>query len=187
MIHGLHTTACLTRARTFLGLPSTYVLGAGGRDPMTPTPFTWRDGRRGADCIGFALWCRGIDRYQPGKFSYYDGWMNTDSILEDARHKVGGGHWRLLDRPTPGCLVIYPSLYRKGKITRMGHVGVVTAVPAEWRPRSLCTAKEWLAQMKLVEVIDCAGAIWRKLRGRAIARRDASIWAKDGHFVDVVL
>jgi hypothetical protein len=141
---------------------------------------------RGADCVGFALWCLGLDRYQPGVFNHYDGWMNTDSILDDAEHGVGGDHWEFLERPRLGCLVIYPSIRKDGRMKRMGHVGVVVGVPAEWRARSICTAHEWAAQMKLARVIDCAGALARKLRGRAIAQRDASIWAADGRFVDLV-
>lgn len=182
----LSTVARCTRARALLGLPATYVLGGGGREPNAATPFTSHNGKRGADCIGFALWCLGLDRYQPKVFNHYDGWMNTDSILDDAEHGAGGDHWELLERPRPGCLVVYRSKYANGKRVLMGHVAVVVEVPAEWRPRILCTAREWVEQMKLVRVIDCAGALSRRLRGQAIAERDASIWAADGRFVDLV-
>ena len=173
----------LTRARTFLSLTSTYVLGGGGRDPHAPTPFTWHNGERGADCIGFAMWCLGLDRFQPKEFRYYAGWMNTDSILDDAHTGCAGGHWEVVNRPVPGDLVIYHSLRRAGRMTRMGHVGVITAVPAEWQPRNICSEADWFDQMKRVTVVDCAGALARRLRKRAIGERPATIWAKDGNFV----
>ena len=63
---------------------TTYILGAGGRDPKASTPLTKRNGAVGSDCVGFTSWALGHDRFQPESFPYYDGWINTDSLIMDA-------------------------------------------------------------------------------------------------------
>jgi len=57
-----------------------YRLGRGGRDPLAPTPF---DAAGESDCSGYAAWCLGLDRYQPGEIT--GGWISTDAIVRDAR------------------------------------------------------------------------------------------------------
>jgi hypothetical protein len=164
-----------------------YILGEGGRNPLNLSPFTPNEnGKLGSDCIGFVLWCLGIDRYQPKRFTYYSGWMNTDSIIADAKTGVGGGLWKILTRPEPGCLVIFPSLWKNGKMTRMGHVGLVVEVPAEWPENFL----KWYPDartglLKLVKVIDCNASLKRKLSGKAIGQiTAATLWNKpDAVFV----
>lgn len=106
----------------------------GGKDPTAADPFD-RWSRPGstfvnvtADCIGGAAWCGGFDRYQPERFAHiYEGWINTDSMLEDAR-----GPARCfveLPRPTPGCFIVCAS-HTPGH--EVGHIGTVVEVPLEW-------------------------------------------------------
>jgi hypothetical protein len=157
-----------------------YILGEGGRNPANLNPFTPNaKGVLGSDCVGFVLWCLGIDRYQPKLFTYYDGWMNTDSIIEDAKTGVGGGLWKLLDRPEPGCLVVFPSLRKGGKMIRMGHVGLVVEVPAEWPIGKTWNMFERREMLKLVKVVDCNASLKRKLAGKAIGQITAAdLWDK---------
>lgn len=187
MIRALPVYRRLNRARDCVALGAKYVLGAGGRRPHAVLPFTERNGKYGADCIGFTLWALGVDRYQPGTFTHYDGWMNTDSIIQDCQTQVGGGHWQFLTRPTPGCLVVYSSIWKDGKMTLMGHIGMVTKTPMEWAPKNACSPKEWGQQMRATQVADCAGSLARRLIGKAIGSRTAELWAPRGYFVDLVL
>lgn len=85
----------------------------GGKDPTAPDPFDrWtfqdHDGNdhtaATADCIGGALWNTGADRYQPVRFPYYDGWINTDSMLDDVFGKRQC--FVPLDYPEPGCFAV---------------------------------------------------------------------------------
>ncbi len=116
----------------------------GGKDPTAIDPFDrWSNDapplyarpdftvpflNRTADCIGGMVWCGMFDRYQPKRFSHlYDGWINTDSMLMDARGPKKC--FRLLDRPEPGCFVVFASGDGGHSI---GHIGGITDVPAEW-------------------------------------------------------
>lgn len=85
-----------------------------------------------SDCVGFALWVCGVDRYQKATFPFWGGWMNTNSLVAalDADHP-----WvSELVAPLAGCLVVYPSYTKPlGKdpatgrrVLRrvMGHIGV---------------------------------------------------------------
>ncbi len=103
-----------------------YELGEGGRNPANPNCAT--SGRRhsiASDCIGFAAWCSGIDRYQPARFRTYGGWINTDSAIIDARGP--GDAFTEVPRwdAVPGDWVVYPSRFRG---LQKGHVGVVARV-----------------------------------------------------------
>lgn len=116
--------AMFHRAQVSLSLPITYVWGAGGRDPRAHTPVTTRSDysppATGSDCVGLAMWISMLDRFNP-TFPIYGGWMNTDSIAEEARTK---GHWyRVTHAPEPGDLVLFTSLYVKGKLVEAGHIG----------------------------------------------------------------
>lgn len=109
----------------------------GGKDPTAPDPFD-RWSKRGsrhvnitADCIGGAAWCGGFDRYQPVRFAHlYGGWINTDSMLMDARGPAKC--FVDLGRPEPGCFVVCRSGTPGHAI---GHIGTVVSVPAEWDPQ----------------------------------------------------
>lgn len=109
----------------------------GGKDPSADDPFDrWSAPghtfvNRTADCIGGASWCGGFDRYQPDRFSLYDGWINTDSMLAEA--KGVAQCFELLSAPVPGCFVVA----RTGApgFNACGHIGTVYAAPPAdlWR------------------------------------------------------
>jgi hypothetical protein len=149
----------VARARRIAAKPSTYVLGAGGRDPQASTPFTKRNGVLGSDCVGFTSWCLGHDRFQPETFDLYDGWINTDSLMADAR---GARQWyREVDVPAPGDVVVFPSLHAGGKRIRIGHIALVVEVPGDM-PVGVWTREDRRAWLSRVKVIDCAGAAARR-------------------------
>lgn len=111
----------------------------GGKDPTAADPFDrWpfkgADGEtheaRTADCIGGAAWAGGFDRYQPDRFKLrgWDGWINTDSMLEDAR-----GHatcFALLPAPVRGCFLVAPT--GSPGFERCGHITTIHTVPADF-------------------------------------------------------
>lgn len=106
----------------------------GGKDPTAIDPFDrWtKDGgttiNRTADCIGGMVWCGGFDRYQPKRFDHlYDGWINTDSMLMDARGPAKC--FRLLKQPELGCFVVFASGSGGHAI---GHIGGVISAPDVW-------------------------------------------------------
>ena len=111
----------------------------GGKNPQAPNHGTvWyqigtngkKQRRLTSDCVGGMAWCCGFDRYQPDRFSHiYGGWINTDSMLIDARGPAKC--FQLLDRPEPGCLIVFGSGTGKHKV---GHAGGIIEVPAEWDP-----------------------------------------------------
>lgn len=125
----------------------------GGKDPSAPDPFDrWpfqdKDGNWltaiTADCIGGASWIGGWDRYQPVRFAHiYGGWINTDSMLLDARGPAKC--FREMPRPEPGCYVVCASGSRGHAV---GHIGTVVSVPAEWDP----TVRECWAALGVVDV-----------------------------------
>src|SRR5690606_5027030 len=117
----------VARARQIAGTRITYKLGAGGRDPNAESPCTVRDGVLGCDCVGFTSWCLGHDRYQPKTFPLYDGWINTDSLMMDARGKQTW--YAEIARPEPGDVVVFPSITKNGVRERIGHIGLVVEVP----------------------------------------------------------
>jgi hypothetical protein len=167
------------RARRIAAKPSVYVLGAGGRDPLAETPFTVRDGRRGSDCVGFTSWCLGHDRYQPATFGLFSGWINTDSLMTDARGKQSW--YAQVAKPEPGDVVVFPSILVNGDRKRMGHIALVVSVPRDFPQDFSFTMpdtvrRRWLSK---VGVIDCAGSRIRKERGYAVAETTAAAsWDK---------
>ncbi len=138
----------------------------GGKDPTAIDPFDrWRKPGSTfvnvtADCIGGMAWCGGFDRYQTQRFAHlYDGWINTDSMVMDARGPKRC--FKLLNRPEPGCFVVFTSGSGGHKV---GHIGGITSVPAEWDPaRPEC----W----RELGVVDVASRI-----GRANARGNGLTW-----------
>lgn len=187
--------------------PTRYKLGAGGRNPSAPTPFTVRDGILGSDCIGFVLWCLGLDRYQPKAFPYYEGWINTDSAIMDAR-----GEQSIFEECEPelGCLVIFPSIHKDGRMVRMGHVGIVVGLPempwiatklkqgdkgplvkdlqqqlgilddGDFGPKTAKALKSYRSlYLRRVRVIDCNASLLRRLKSQAVGEGPASaMWDK---------
>lgn len=118
----------------------------GGADPNATSPWTITpDGKgvihKSCDCIGCALWARGLDRYQPTRFAHlYGGYINTDSLLMDAlgvRAVTGVGSdepARKLFSPASslrrGTWVVFPSRYVNGRrvATTWGHIMTIVNV-----------------------------------------------------------
>lgn len=187
--------AALERARR-PALRAVYILGAGRYDPAKPDaePFTsaptpearerirqrYGTDRRGVDCRAFTNYCYRLpaqrDGYNAG--GSVVGWINTDSMIEDAR-SASPDLFRIARAPFPGCLVVYPSIRRGelrteggytsdlGKRVRVGHVGLgLRYRGAEWDPaRSECWA--------LLDVIQ-AGSTGEP----AIRTIDGSLWGR---------
>lgn len=108
----------------------------GGKDPTAADPFDrWSNEgsqfvNRTGDCIGGASWCGGFDRYQPERFKLrgWDGWINTDSMLEDAL-----GHascFVLLAAPVRGCFLVAPT--GAPGFERCGHIMTIHTVPVDF-------------------------------------------------------
>jgi len=137
----------------------TYMLGTG--DYNTPI-----DGQY--DCAGFAInRCWHIKRHRPefnrGPWATIEDDINCNSAIEDAHHKQE--LFEPLTRPELGALLLYPTIYLKGHPPFIGHVGIVTAVPAEWDP----TVSRW-AELGIVQ---CHGPNGRK---PGIVATDGSVW-----------
>jgi hypothetical protein len=100
----------------------------GGDDPSAPHCADWSYGYRTltADCIGFALYCAGLSRFQPGYQGLNGSWLNTDSAIHDAEgpmtffRPVFGG-----ERVLPGDLLVSRSTYALGVRKSVGHIGVI--------------------------------------------------------------
>jgi len=58
----------------------------GGFAPGAAHCASWSYGERTptSDCIGFVLWCSGIDRLQPGYHGTRGEWLNCASLMDDA-------------------------------------------------------------------------------------------------------
>jgi hypothetical protein len=142
----------------------------GGADPNVGYPQDKQTG--GCDCIGFAAWCAGFDRYQPKKFPLYDGYINTDSMIEEAVQSKPGGHWfETLPNPEPGCFIVAASFWKKLPLPRrvIGHIGVVTDC-SEWATKGL----------KGIHVVHCSPSNVHRpgnVNGSAVWKTDGTVWA----------
>lgn len=163
----------LASARKLVGL-GLYILGTGGRAPNTSEPWTIKRilgiKRKGSDCIGFVLWCLGLDRFQP-TFPFYGGWINTDSAIADARH--AGVFFKLVKAADValGDLVVFPSINIDDDAARerIGHVGMIVEILPGYVP----------GRFDLLRVIHCAS----RPRGKpAVRESDATTWAGRDRF-----
>jgi hypothetical protein len=110
----------------------------GGKDPTAPDPFDrWPHGVGAdgkpftaitGDCVGGASWCGGFDRYQPVRFPLYDGWINTNSMLEDA---FGARRCFEPCDPQPGAFLVAPT--GAPGFEHCGHITTAWKVPADFR------------------------------------------------------
>lgn len=156
----------LARARSLVGT-GRYLVGAGGRDARARTPDSRVRGRRGCDDAGFLAWCFGYDRYQPG-FTHGWDWINADSMIIEA--ETARAWFRQLPEPELGAIAAYCSiaLERDSQRDRVGHAGLVAALPATWTTDDLT----WSA----MRIIHCAPSIQRR-HGYAIGETHAVAWA----------
>jgi uncharacterized protein YfaT (DUF1175 family) len=110
------------RAMSALAFDVDYRLGAGGRDPASPTP---ADDEGNCDCSGYVAWCLGISRRvrHPAYVRFNGGWLSTDGMVHDAL-SVGGILDQVPgdDRALPGDVVVY------GNGARIGHCGIIVRI-----------------------------------------------------------
>lgn len=147
----------IQRAVSVVGRPDPYVLGCGDYVPASPgaLPFTTNAHGTGCDCWGLAgSWCWKLPRHRPG---YNHGaWatvaddVNCDSAIEQSehRHELADILWESVDYPALGDLLVFPSIRGPdGRRIRIGHVGLVVGLCAEWDPA--------MPQYGLLEVVQC--------------------------------
>lgn len=163
--------------------PHIYDLGEGDYQPHSALPLTTSERKGGvlaSDCIGTVVHAMAIPRrrvgFNDGPWSVVEGYVNTDSSIQDAQHERD--LFELVrDRPQPGDLLCWPSIYegelvadpkkrrRRGQRVRIGHISIVVDVQAaEW---------DWSAPaFSLLNVVQC-GSRHRP----AIHRSTGAAWA----------
>jgi hypothetical protein len=158
----------------------------GGHDPQAPHPFAAHEGRAVCDCSGFAAWCVGWHRKRPGynagPGSKVSGYVNTDSLWQDAHGREGAAEAvqelvRPATNPLPGDLVVYPGRFAGPIRIGVGHIGILSSVPAGlplWSP----------AWWQAATVIHCSAG--NAKRGSAVAETSAAIWRRRGAVLEVV-
>lgn len=124
------------RARGMIGTLWPYILGGGNH--RGPTRVKLANGTMSApgyDCWGFA-WShcyeepRTVKGFNKGPWATVTDAINCDSAIECAENI--GKVFRVVDVARVGDLLVMPSIRDKaGKRIRIGHVWIVTAVPAE--------------------------------------------------------
>ncbi len=118
----------ITRARSQIGIQTTYRLGGGTRNV---TAQTCQDSFKTCDCSAFVRWVLGIPPHDddPAELlkGINGGWYNTDGMWWDARRLLGQGIFDECE-PAPGALVIYPARWVSQEATapQVGHVGIVS-------------------------------------------------------------
>ena len=157
------------------------------------------------DCIGFALWCSGISRHFTGTTyiqafpdtpSVTGGYINCSSLVEEAlgfrRRKgqpdyPGGRFFKIVERPVPGDLIVYPGSTVQTGNPEHGHIGVISYVPAE-APVLPLVIEDWITKDAPkkpagLRIIHCSSSNYKN-KGRAVFETDAVLWKNRGaHFV----
>lgn len=92
---------------------------------------------RACDCSAYVAWCLGVPR-SPSPLAGNSFW--TNGIWADVDRPGGQGQmFRLLDRPMPGALIVYPGRPDKDEV---GHVAIVSEVVGGQVSRILHCAPE---------------------------------------------
>ena len=113
---GISPEWLIKKARWAIGEATRYGLGEGGMDPEQLFPASERNA---CDCSGFICWVLGLSRKTDiGFYQKFGGWIYTDSIEADMLSNTG--IFELLQKPEPGCIVVY------GAGNKIGHVGIVS-------------------------------------------------------------
>lgn len=117
------------------------------------------------DCSGFVCWAWGIKRDRPGfnrgPWSTVSDDVNTDSIVQDATHKQE--LFTPVVLPAPGDLLVYPGAWQGGYRVLIGHVGLISSVPAGYTP----------GDYSRLQVVQCHGPNGANM----VVETDGSIWA----------
>lgn len=127
----------------------------GGKDPFAAHCADWSYGNRTptSDCIGLALWCSGLDRFQPRYVGTRGNWLNCASLLDDADGakvwcepidywQARPGDW-LLTRSHIGVIV------RPALSASFDHV-VVDCSPRHGRNTAIDTGGPWSGECRVV-------------------------------------
>lgn len=179
------------RARSMVDNGGQYILGTGDYRPNDneDLPWTFRNGKKGSDCAGFALcWAWKLQRHRPGfnvgPWASVSEDINCNSALEDGLHRQE----LFVTLPEgscvqPGDVLVYPTITVTvdGKRKRfIGHCGLVESVPVGF------TYGNWDG----LSIIQCHGPNYRspavvRTGGRTWVRHD-SLWGKLEHRTRVV-
>ncbi len=157
----------LAMADAAASAPHIYDLGEGDYQPRSSLPLTFSErngGKLASDCIGAIMHALAIPRrrvgFNDGPWSVVEGYVNTDSAIQDAQHERDLFEL-VTDRPRPGDLICWPSIYegelikepskrrRRGARLRIGHIAEVIDVSR---------ALEWDAahpSFDLLNVVQC--------------------------------
>jgi len=157
----------IQRAVKYVGR-GTYGLGKGGYSAKQPDyPFANINGIDMADCSAYAIqYAYKLPAHRPGfnvgPWATVADDINCDSAIEDGEHKRELFAAELA--PQLGDLLTFPSIRGPdGKRIRIGHVGIVVGLCAEWDPTA--------PQYGLLEVVQCQAS-----RKPAVIRGPGSGW-----------
>ena len=178
----------VSRALSLVG-KGTYVLGAGNYRPIvegkatkdtlpnssvpiidwpwTPREIKGRAIYDASDCWGYVAWCHKQDRHLPGynKGGSVVDWVNCDSAIEDARGKKQLWDLVTVGGPRPGDIVVYPSIRKLGVRIRIGHVGIIVAVPADYAGDLSTLTVVQCQSSSRPAVQQTNGALWQRRKG----------------------
>lgn len=156
----------LHRAKGCINAPVKYHLEYpnGGTDPDSPMPCDEHTGF--LDCSGFNAWVHGFDRYQPGVFRYWDGYINTDSKIAEA--EKDGLWFTIHEAPEVGDMVVGETFRRLTGQRKIGHEGTIVDI-SEWATRGLAG----------IQVVHCSPGNYAYTKGdSAIWKTSGSVWAQ---------
>jgi hypothetical protein len=120
----MRASAVVNRALVATNKGTRYGLGAGGMNPGKPSPAA--NGK--CDCSGFVAWCLGMSRKTREAFYVEEngGWIETTAVSKDVLASTG--IFAPLDKPLPGCAVVYGDYKDSNGRHHEGHMAVVTEV-----------------------------------------------------------
>lgn len=139
----------------------------GGTDPTANLPCD--EHTHFLDCSGFNAWVQGFDRFQPGTFKFWGGYLNTDSKIHEA--EADGEWFTVLETPEVGCMIVGETFTIPGangsNVRRIGHEGTVVDV-SEWGSKGLagisvvhCSPSNYKFTDSKSAIFKTSGALWR--------------------------
>jgi cell wall-associated NlpC family hydrolase len=121
----------LTRARSGVGHGCAYVLGKGGMNPESATP--WGE-KIECDCSGFALWTVHLHRLV---------WLDTTRIVQIARDLARIFVQIPWSDAKPADLIVYGDRIGTDRKEHQGHMGVISEVTHGPTRVIHCSAGNW--------------------------------------------